>query len=185
MDWKYSGSETAGSEAARAFLEQHGYPEQRIQRVVYIIAHLGFKNQLAKLHQQMQNGADQKEEKAVEDEDTVALRRELHVVQDADRLDAIGAIGVARCLTFGGAHHRVLYDPDVPPVPADQLSKEVYTKSGRQQTSLNHFYEKLFRLKDLMNTESARRIAQQRDAFMHQFVDQFLAEWDAVDSQAL
>ena len=95
-------------------------------------------------------------------------------VQDADRLDALGAIGVARAFAYGGAHGRPLHDPDEP--PALNMDDEQYRQ--RTSSSLNHFHEKLFLLKDLMGTKSGRAIAEQRDAFMHQYVDEFLAEWD-------
>jgi len=95
-------------------------------------------------------------------------------VQDADRLDALGAIGVARTFAYGGAHGRSLHDPDEPPTL--DMDDEQYRQ--RTSTSLNHFYEKLFLLKDLMGTASGRAIAERRDAFMHAFVDEFLAEWD-------
>jgi uncharacterized protein len=96
-------------------------------------------------------------------------------VQDADRLDAIGAVGIARCFTFGGARGRVLHDPAVP--PAVGMTREEYTRAGRQQTTLNHFHEKLLLLKDKMKTAAGRRIAEQRHAVTAAFVEQFEAEW--------
>ena len=96
-------------------------------------------------------------------------------VQDADRLDAIGAVGIARCFTFGGARGRVLHDPAVP--PAAGMTREEYTRAGRQQTTLNHFHEKLLLLKDKMKTAAGRRIAEQRHAVTAAFVEQFEAEW--------
>lgn len=101
---------------------------------------------------------------------------ELAVVQDADRLDGLGAIGIARTFNYGGHKGRALYDPSIP--PNLQMSKDEYKKSTAP--TLNHFYEKLFLLKDLMNTQTGRRMAQGRHDFMEQFVDQFLAEWEGV-----
>lgn len=95
-------------------------------------------------------------------------------VQDADRLDAIGAIGIARAFAYGGSHGRSMYDPSVKP---EHFTDEKQYYGNKNSTSLNHFYEKLFLLKDLLNTESARTIAEKRDEFMHAFVDEFLDEW--------
>jgi len=95
------------------------------------------------------------------------------IVQDADRLDAIGAIGIARCFAYGGAKGRAIYDPDDPPV-MHQSFKDYKTKSG---PSINHFHEKLLLLKDRFNTPTARSMAQERHAFLEQFLDQFEREW--------
>lgn len=99
------------------------------------------------------------------------------VVQDADRLDALGAIGIARAFAYGGHKNRKLYDPDIS--PEQHRSFEAYKKTTGP--TINHFYEKLFLLKGRMNTESARKLAEQRDRFMHDFVDRFLLEWDGKD----
>jgi uncharacterized protein len=96
------------------------------------------------------------------------------IVQDADRLDAIGAIGIARTFAFGGKFGNELYNPEVP--PTDFKSEEEYRKTRTH--TVNHFYEKLLKLKDGMNTESAKRIADQRHGFMELFLDQFYAEWN-------
>lgn len=97
------------------------------------------------------------------------------IVQDADRLDALGAIGIARCFAYGGAKGRAIYDPEHPPEQHDSF--EAYqTKSG---PSLNHFYEKLLHLKDRLNTRTARKMAQERHAFLEQFLSQFHREWQA------
>ncbi len=96
------------------------------------------------------------------------------VVQDADRLDAIGAIGIARTFAFGGFKKREIYNPEIPPVKYESL--EDYKKNTNP--TLNHFYEKLLLLKDMMNTEEARKIAQQRHEFMEGYLDQFYSEWE-------
>ena len=97
------------------------------------------------------------------------------IVQDADRLDALGAIGIARCFAYGGAKGRAIYDPEHPPEQHDSF--EAYqTKSG---PSLNHFHEKLLHLKDRLNTQTARDMAQERHAFLEQFLTQFHHEWRA------
>ena len=105
----------------------------------------------------------------------VETSRTLAVVQDADRLEALGAIGVARCFTFGGAKNRTLHDPDV--APRDSLTAEEYGRGGAEQTTINHFYEKLLRLQDLMRTDAGRDRARQRTLFMEGFLEQFHAEW--------
>ena len=98
-------------------------------------------------------------------------------VQDADRLDALGAIGIARTFAYGGSHNRAIYDPELPPRTAMNQAQYYSSKS----TSLNHFYEKLFLLEGMMNTETGKAIARKRTQYMQQFVDEFLNEWDGLD----
>ena len=106
---------------------------------------------------------------------TTAMRTlEGRCVQDADRLDAIGAIGIARCFAYGGHAGRLMHDPDEPPV----LHQTAAAYKASKGASLNHFYEKLFLLKDRMNTPTGRALAEQRHRFMEEFVAQFLAEWN-------
>lgn len=149
----HGGDETVGPRVARTFLESHHVAEHTIAHVVNIIENISFKggNFQRNFHS-----------------------RELDIVQDADRLDAIGAVGIARCFNYGGFKNRALYNPDIPPVL--NMTKDDYKKSD--SPTINHFYEKLLLLKDRMNTETGRRIAQQRHQFMEDFLTQFYAEWN-------
>lgn len=152
-DWKFhGGDDSAGPREAGLLLAQHGAPARVIDPVVEIVATISFK------------GAGV----------STAMRTlEGRCVQDADRLDAIGAIGIARCFAYGGHAGRLMYDPEIPPVM--HATAEAY-KAARG-TSLNHFYEKLFLLKERMNTPSGRALAEVRHRFMEGFVAQFLEEW--------
>src|ERR1700743_102728 len=105
--------------------------------------------------------------------------KELEVVQDADRLDAIGAIGIARAFTYGGYKNREMYNPDIP--PNLNMSKDEYKNTAAPPS--NHFYEKLLLLKDKMNTEPGKAIAQQRNEFMEQYLGQFYAEWNGEERE--
>ena len=153
-DWKFcAGDETVGPREARRLLSDEGVPGDVIEAVADIVATISFK------------GAGV----------TTAMKTlEGQCVQDADRLDAMGAIGIARCFAYGGHAGRAMYDPDVHPTM--HATAEAY-KSAKG-TSLNHFHEKLFLLKDRMNTASGRAMAEERHRYMVQFVDRFLHEWD-------
>ena len=148
-----NGDETIGPAIARDFLSKIQLDEKRIDHVVQIIENISFK------------GGRQKRNFS---------SKELDVVQDADRLDAIGAIGIARCFNYGGFKNRSLYDPAIPPNLA--MTKEEYKNSTAP--TINHFYEKLLLLKERMNTTTAKRIAAERHTFMEQFLEQFYKEWE-------
>lgn len=150
----YDGDESIGPKKAREFLTSQDVPEEVIVHIENIIKYSSFKASL--------------------DAETPFSSPELAVIQDADRLDAIGAIGIARCFNYGGFKNRVLYDPSIP--PNLNMSKEEYKKAT--SPTINHFYEKLLLLKDRMNTKTGRRIAQERHAYMEGFLDQFYAEWN-------
>ena len=149
----HNGDESIGPKTARAFLEGESVDEATIAHVLNIIENISFKggNFENKFHS-----------------------KELEIVQDADRLDAIGAIGIARTFNYGGFKNRPLYDPAI--APNLRMTKEEYKSSDAP--TLNHFYEKLLLLKDKMNTETGKQIAQERHRFMETFLSQFYAEWD-------
>lgn len=149
----HGGDDTIGPRKAREVMEQLNIDTHTINEVVYIIENISFKG-----------GRDIPQRRTLE----------LDIVQDADRLDALGAIGIARAFNYGGYKGRALYDPAIP--PNMNMTKEEYKKSSAP--TLNHFYEKLFLLKDLMNTSTGRSLAQERHDFMEQFVKQFLKESD-------
>jgi uncharacterized protein len=148
-----NGDEAIGPRIAGEFMQSLNLAPEIIQHVQQIILNMSYKASLG----------------------TVNFHsHELEVVQDADRLDAIGAIGIARAFTYGGYKNRVLYDPAIAPV--ENMSKEAY-KNATAPT-INHFYEKLLLLKDLMKTEEGKAMAQQRHDFMLNYLDQFYKEWE-------
>jgi uncharacterized protein len=149
----HNGDETIGPRKAREWLVSLGVEEPVIQHVENIITHISFKG-----------GNHQQPFKS----------KELDIVQDADRLDAIGAIGIARAFNYGGFKNRPLYDPALPPNMS--MSKEEYKHS--KAPTINHFYEKLLLLKDRMNTETGKQLAMQRHTFMERYLEQFYGEWD-------
>ena len=149
----HDGDETVGPKKARLFLESKNFPENKIVPVINIIENISFKG-----------GHETKKFSSLE----------LDIVQDADRLDAIGAIGIARTFNYGGFKNRAIYNPKIN--PNLHMSKEEYKNS--EAPTINHFYEKLLLLKDKMNTKTGKEIAIQRHHFMESFLSQFYAEWD-------
>lgn len=151
----HNGDESIGPKTARLFLESENVSEEIITHVVNIIENISYKG-----------GNFEKKFTSVE----------LDIVQDADRLDAIGAIGVARAFHYGGYKDRTIYDPGINPIT--NMTKEEYKKNNAP--TINHFYEKLLLLKDKMNTETGKQIAAERHRFMEKFLSQFYAEWEGV-----
>lgn len=147
-----NGDEEIGPRIAGKFLNSLELDPAIVTHVQQIIKNLSYKASLGAINFQS---------------------RELDIVQDADRLDAIGAIGIARAFTYGGYKNRVLYDPEI--APNLHMSKEEYKNSSTP--TLNHFYEKLLKLKDLMKTESGKKIAAERHDFMLLYLDHFYKEW--------
>ena len=151
-DWKFH-AEDAGPRAARAWLEKLKVPQTVVARVCDIVGNSSYKGARVK---------------------AAPLSLEGRVVQDADRLDALGAIGIARCFAYGGGRHRRIHDPAEKPV----LHETAAAYHAGQGTSVNHFYEKLLLLKDRMNTKTGRRLAAGRHRFMQAYLKQFNREWD-------
>lgn len=153
-DWKFhDGDETIGPRKAREILEQHEVASDVIDQVCDIVSTISYKG----------SGVP-----------TPMKTKEGEVVQDADRLDALGAIGIARTFTYGGHKNRPMYDPSISPVI--HQDKEAYKKNVGP--TINHFYEKLLLLKDRMNTQTGKKIAQERHEFMEKYLKQFFAEWN-------
>jgi uncharacterized protein len=148
----HNGDETVGPKIARKFLFELNVDSTITEHIVHIIESISYKggNEAQKFRSP-----------------------ELDVIQDADRLDAIGAIGIARTFNYGGFKNRPLYDPDIK--PNLKMSKAEYKASTAP--TINHFYEKLLLLKDKMNTETGRKLAIERHHYMQQFLEQFYAEW--------
>lgn len=151
-DYKLSKETYLTKQNARDFMKGQQIEQDTIEQVCHIIDQVSFK------------GSESNTPDSIEG----------MCVQDADRLDAIGAIGIARCLTFGGNRNRVLYDPNIKPL----LNMDEDTYRNHVSTTMNHFYEKLFLLKDMMNTESGKRLAIHRHQVMEDFVEEFLKEWE-------
>lgn len=156
-DWKFNdGNENIGADLAGKWLCSLQVPQDLIKSVTEIVKTISFKG-----------GTVDSSQKTIEGK----------VVQDADRLDAIGAVGIARTFAYGGFKGREIYNPEVK--PESYKSFDEYKKSTG--TTINHFYEKLLLLKDRMNTETGKAIAEERHAFMEMYLKQFFREWDCKD----
>ena len=153
-DAKLSPETCEGKLRARRFLEGEGIAEREILRILHIIGQVSYK------------GSDSETPDSLEG----------MCVQDADRLDAIGAIGIARTFAFGGSRGRTLWDPEEK--PREEVNAQNYQTGGG--CTVNHFYEKLLRLRDLMNTKTARELAEARHRYMVDYLDEFFAEWQGV-----
>lgn len=149
----HNGDETIGPRKASEFLTSIDVDQATIDHVILIIQNISF-------------GGGNFEKKF--------HSPELAVVQDADRLDALGAIGIARTFNYGGFKNRAIYDPNIP--PQLNMTKAEYKKSTAP--SINHFYEKLLLLKDRMNTPTGKKMAEQRHQFMEMYLEQFYQEWE-------
>jgi uncharacterized protein len=149
----HGGDETVGPQIAGEFLRSLNLPEDTIVQVQKIIENISFKGGKEKIR---------------------FRSTELDVVQDADRLDAIGAIGIARTFNYGGHKNREIYNPEIPP----DLTMDKETYKNCSAPTLNHFYEKLLLLKDLMNTSTGRKMAESRHDFMLKFLEEFYREWE-------
>jgi uncharacterized protein len=149
----HDGDEEIGPKTASEYLSSLNLPNEIVGHVENIVRHISFKGAI---------------------EGQKWMSPELAVVQDADRLDAIGAIGIARTFNYGGHKDRALYDPNIK--PNLEMTKEEYKNS--KAPTLNHFYEKLLLLKDLMNTETGKTMAEERHKFMEDYLEQFYAEWE-------
>ncbi len=149
----HNGDETIGPSIAREYLESKDVMEPIIQHVVSIIENMSYKNSLGELS---------------------FNSTEMQVVQDADKLDAIGAIGIARAFNYGGFKNRAIFDPTIK--PQLDMTKEEYKNSTAP--TINHFYEKLLLLKDMMHTKTGKQIAEQRHRYMEDYLKQFYGEWE-------
>jgi uncharacterized protein len=149
----HDGDERKGPEVARGFLLSLNVDAAVVEHVINIIEHISFKGG----HEPGKFSSP-----------------EFDVVQDADRLDAMGAIGIARTFNFGGHKNREIYNPGIP--PQMNMTREEYKRSAAP--TINHFYEKLLLLKDRMNTQTGKELAIERHAFMEQYLAQFFREWD-------
>lgn len=151
-DYKLVGQESEQFCNAKAFLRNEKYPEDKIEKICHIISQVSFKG------------------KDSVTPDTI----EAKIVQDADRLDAIGAIGIARTFAYGGNHKIPMHIPNMK-YKENMTAEEYYNNVG---TTINHFYEKLLKLKDLMNTETAKSMAKYRHEYMEAFLKEFYDEWE-------
>ena len=153
-DVKLSPQTSKNKDNARKFLNDNNIDSKSIDLICEIIDEISYK------------GSESVSPKTLEGK----------CVQDADRLDAIGAIGIARAFAYGGNHNRVMHDPNEP--PSLNMNEEEYRK--HISTTVNHFYEKLFNLKELMNTDTAMKIAEERNRYMKEYIVEFMNEWDGI-----
>ncbi|MBD3273320.1 HD domain-containing protein [Candidatus Dependentiae bacterium] len=155
-DWKfYDGDQDIGPKKAEEILKEFAVEQSIIERIKKIIKKVSFKG--AEVMHEKMNSIEGK------------------IVQDADRLDAMGAIGIARTFAYGGYKNRLIYDPNIKPVMHENQNDYIKNNSP----SINHFYEKLLLLKDLMNTKTGKKMAQQRHIFMKNYLQQFYQEWNS------
>lgn len=152
-DWKFSDDNKANTDTVEIFLKSVGVSNEYISKIINIIKTMSYKGGIVDSTQETIEGM---------------------IVQDADRLDAIGAIGIARTFTYGGYKNNLIYDPNIKPIDFTSLDEV----KNKENTTINHFYEKLLKLKDLMNTRTAQKIAQKRHEFMVNFLNEFYYEWD-------
>lgn len=152
-DWKFSNDTDTNTTTTENFLASISVPKNDINKIISIIKTMSFKGGVV---DSTQNSIEGK------------------VVQDSDRLDAIGAIGIARTFAYGGSKGRQIYDPSINPIEFTSLEQ---VKNAGNHT-VNHFYEKLLKLKDLMNTNTAKEIAEKRHKFMENFLEEFYSEWN-------
>lgn len=153
-DRKVIGAQDDDPSIARNFLINRDIATTAINQVMYVIENMSFSKSIGT--------------------EPVEKPIELAIVQDADRFDALGAIGIARAFAFGGSRGRPLYDPQY----VAQTFETAADYKNASGSTLHHFDEKLFLLKDLLNTETAKKLAEDRDTYMHNFYDQFLKEWE-------
>ncbi len=149
----HNGDDTIGPKMARQWLEQNGQPRDIIEAVEHIVEHVSFKG--AGVENPMQS-------------------LEGKIVQDADRLDAMGAIGIARTFAYGGSKNREIYNPNIKPELHQTF--DAYKKSTAP--TINHFYEKLLLLKDGMYTQTGKKMAEERHRFMEEYLQRFYGEWE-------
>lgn len=152
-DWKFSNGTKTNTTITEEFLNSVNVDKESINKIITIIKTMSFKGGVVDSTQNTIEGM---------------------IVQDADRLDAIGAIGIARTFAYGGSKNRPIYDPNIAPINFTSLEE---VKNAENHT-INHFYEKLLKLKDLMNTDSAKIIAEKRHKFMEDFLKEFYSEWN-------
>jgi len=152
-DWKFHDDETLGAKKSRIFLVSQGVDNQIIDEVEFIVNNISFKGGINKIKMRSIEG---------------------QIVQDADRLEALGAIGIGRAFAYGGFKEREMYNPDI------KLKKYKSLKSYKnaKSTTINHFYEKLLLLPKFMNTKTGKKIANDRKLFMEKFLDEFYKEWE-------